>query len=62
MPTRKEAEEYKRRMEKLLEAIATWNTQNPEKDKILNELLDKWEATKDSLLGLGIPLEDEEED
>ena len=62
MPTRKEAEEYKRRMERLLEAVAQWDTTNPDKDEAINELLDRWKAAHEALLGIGLPLEDESED
>ena len=60
MPTRKEAEEYKQRVEKMLTELAKWDTNNPLKDKLINDYLDKWKAVHEALLGLGLPLEDEE--
>lgn len=58
MPTKKEAEEYKRRIEQILKALADWDTKNPEKDKLINEYLDKWKAAHEALMGLGIPFDD----
>jgi len=60
MPTRKEVEEYKQRIEKTLTELAKWNTYSPLKDKLIDEYLDKWKAAHDALLGMGLPLEDEE--
>ena len=60
MPTRKEAEEYKQKMELMLKKIAKWDTSNPLKDKLLDEYLDKWKAAHEALLGIGLPLEDED--
>ncbi|MBQ8487672.1 MAG: hypothetical protein IJ533_08510 [Prevotella sp.] len=59
MPTRAEAEEYKRRIERLLEALAMWDTQDPNKDAAINELLDKWKAAHEALLGLGLSLDED---
>ena len=58
MPTRKEAEEYKRRIEKTLIELAKWDSNSPLKDKLINDYLDKWKAAHEALLGLGLPLED----
>lgn len=60
MPTRKEAEEYKRRIENTLTELAKWETYSPLKDKLINDYLDKWKAVHEALLGMGLPLEDEE--
>jgi hypothetical protein len=60
MPTRKEAEEYKRRMEEMLNKLAKWDTSNPVREKLIDEYLDKWKAAHEALLDLGLPLEDEE--
>ena len=58
MPTRKEAEEYKRRIEQMLRALADWDTNNPEKDRLINEYLAKWKAVSEALQGLGVPLDE----
>ena len=60
MPTRKEAEEYKQKAELMLKKIAKWDTNSPVKDKLLDEYLDKWKAAHEVLLGIGLPLEDED--
>lgn len=60
MPTREEAEEYKRQIEQMLKALAEWDTKNPVKDKLINEYIDKWKAAHEALLGLGIQLENED--
>ena len=60
MPTRKEAEEYKKRIEKTLSELVKWETYSPLKDKLINEYLDKWKAAHEALLDMGLPLEDED--
>ena len=60
MPTRKEAEEYKRQIEQMLRALAEWDTKSPKKDELINAYIDKWKAAHEALLGLGVPLEDED--
>jgi len=60
MPTRKEAEEYKKRVEKTLSELVKWKTYSPLKDKLINEYLDKWKAAHEALLDMGLPLEDED--
>lgn len=62
MPTREEAEKYKRRMEILLKAIADSKLPDYRKDQLIDELLEKWEAAHEALLGLGVPLDEENED
>ena len=59
MPTRKEAEEYKLRLEKLMVRIAESDLPDNIKDKILNKALEKWNVAHEALLGLGIPLEED---
>ncbi|MBQ3751999.1 MAG: hypothetical protein II864_00460 [Prevotella sp.] len=58
MPTRKEAEEYKRILERNMVRIATSDLPDHIKDEMLNEALDKWRVVHESLLGIGLPLED----
>ena len=58
MPTRKEAEEYKRILERNMVRIATSNLPENIKDEMLNEALDKWKVAYETLLGIGLPLED----
>lgn len=58
MPTRKEAEEYKRVLERNLVRIATSDLPEHIKDEMLNEALDKWKVAHEALLGIGLPLED----
>jgi hypothetical protein len=58
MPTRKEAEEYKRVLERNMIRIATSDLPDHIKDEMLNVALDKWKAANEALLGLGLPLED----
>ena len=60
MPTRKEVEEYKRQIEQMLRVLAGWDTKSPKKDELINEYIDKWKAAQEALLGLGVPLEDED--
>lgn len=60
MPTRKEVEEYKRQIEQMLRVLAEWDTKSPKKDELINEYIDKWKAAQEALLGLGVPLEDED--
>ena len=60
MPTRKDAEEYKKRIEEMLNKLANWDTYNPVRDKLIDYYLDRWKAAHEDLLGLGLPLEDEE--
>lgn len=58
MPTRKEAEEYKRTLERNMVRIAESDLPDRIKDEMLNEALDKWKAANDALLGIGLSLED----
>ena len=58
MPTRKEAEEYKRTLERNMVRIAESDLPDRIKDELLNEALDKWKAAHEALLGIGLPLED----
>ena len=58
MPTRQEAEEYKRKFEMLMSHIVELDLPTHIKDEILNEALDKWKSVHEALLRLGIPLED----
>lgn len=60
MPTRKEAEEYKQRLEDNMQLILHSKLPKHVKDKLIGNALDKWKAVQDALKGLGIPLEDEE--
>lgn len=62
MPTRKEVEEYKKRMERIMMAIENSTIPDELKNKLLNEYLEKWKTAYETLLGLGVPLEDEEEE
>jgi hypothetical protein len=57
MPTREEAEVYKRRLEHAMQRIVNSTLPQWMKDELINEALDKWKAANDALLGLGIPLE-----
>ena len=47
-------------MELMLKKIAKWDTNSPVKDKLIDEYLDKWKAAHEALLGIGLPLEDED--
>lgn len=58
MPTRKEAEEYKRTLERNMTRVAESNLPASIKEEMLNEALDKWKAVNEALLGIGLPLED----
>lgn len=58
MPTRKEAAEYKRKLEVLMSSVVDSDLPTHIKEKILNEALDKWKAANEALLGIGLPLED----
>lgn len=58
MPTRKEAEEYKRILERNMVRIAESDLPARIKEDMLNEALDKWKAANEALLGIGLPLED----
>jgi hypothetical protein len=58
MPTRKEAEEYKRILERNMVRIAESDLPDSIKDEMLNLALDKWKVAHESLLGIGLPLED----
>ncbi len=44
MPTRQEAEEYKRKFEMLMSHIVELDLPTHIKDEILNEALDKWKS------------------
>ena len=59
MPTRKEAEEYKRKLERIMVRIAESDLPDRIKDEMLNEALDKWKAAHEALLGIGLPLEED---
>lgn len=61
MPTRKEAEEYKKRIEGILKMLANWETNSPTKSKLIDEYLEKWKRAYEALLGLGIPLDEDED-
>lgn len=58
MPTKKEAEEYKRMVEQMMLEIETSDLPDKVKDELLNLYIDKWKDANDALLGLGVPLED----
>lgn len=58
MPTKKEAEEYKRRLEVNMIRIAESDLPDNIKDELLNEALGKWKMANEALLGIGLPLED----
>ncbi len=58
MPTRKEAEEYKRILERNMVRIAESDLPDHIKEEMLNAALDKWKAAHEALLGMGLPLED----
>jgi len=58
MPTRKEAEEYKRILERNMVRIAQSDLPDYMKEEMLNVALDKWKAVHESLQGIGLPLED----
>lgn len=59
MPTRKEAEEYKRTLERNMVRIAESDLPDRIKDEMLKEALDKWKAANEALLGIGLPLEED---
>ena len=59
MPTWKEVEEYKKRMERILMAIENSTLSDEWKEKLMNEYLERWKTAQETLLGLGVPLEDE---
>ena len=59
MPTRKEAEEYKRKLERLMVHIAESKIPDHIKDELLNEALEKWKAANEALLGIGLPLDED---
>ena len=44
----------------MLRALAEWDTKSPKKDELINAYIDKWKAAHEALLGLGVPLEDED--
>ena len=58
MPTRKEAEEYKKALEVNMVKIAKSDLPDYIKNRMLNKALEKWEAANNALQGLGIELED----
>lgn len=58
MPTRKEVENYKERVERLLQVIVNADIDDGVKDELINRLLNKWEMCRDALEGLGFPIED----
>lgn len=58
MPTRKEVENYKERVERLLQVIVNADINDDVKDELINRLLNKWEMCRDALEGLGFPIED----
>ncbi len=58
MPTRKEAEEYKRILERNMVRIAESDLPDRIKEELLNEALNKWKAVNEALLGIGLPLEE----
>lgn len=58
MPTKKEAEEYKRMVERMMLEIEKSDLPDKVKDELLNLYIDKWKDANDALLGLGVPLED----
>ena len=58
MPTRKEVENYKERVERLLQVIVNADIDDDVKDELINRLLNKWEMCRDALEGLGFPIED----
>lgn len=60
MPTRKEAEEYKKRLEKSIQLIYHSKLPKRIKDQMIDNALDKWKAVHEALEGLGIPLEEED--
>ncbi len=62
MPTRKEAEEYKKRLEKNIQMIYHSRLPKYIKDQMIDNALDKWKAVQEALEGLGIPLEEEQQD
>ena len=56
--TRKEAEEYKHILERNMVRIAESDLPDSIKDEMLNKALDKWKVAHESLLGIGLSLED----
>ncbi len=58
MPTKKEAEEYKRTLERNMVRIAESDLPARIKEEMLNEALEKWKAANEALLGIGLSLED----
>ena len=58
MPTKKDAEEYKRMVERMMLEIEKSDLPDKVKDELLNLYIDKWKDANDALLGLGVPLED----
>ncbi len=58
MPTKKEAEEYKRTLERNMVRIAESDLPDRIKEEMLNEALEKWKAANEALLGIGLSLED----
>ena len=58
MPTRQEAEEYKRQLEKNMLIIMNSKLPKHVKDTLIDNALDKWKAVQEALQGLGIPLDD----
>ena len=59
MPTRQEAEEFKKMLQQKMLEIEKSNLPENIKDELLNLYLDKWKMAHEALLGLGIPLEED---
>lgn len=59
MPTRNEAEEFKKMLQQKMLEIEKSNLPENIKDELLNLYLDKWKMAYEALLGLGIPLEED---
>lgn len=59
MPTRKEAEEYKKRLEKNIQLIYRSRLPKYIKEQMIDNALDKWKVVHEALLGLGIPLDED---
>lgn len=62
MPTKEEAEAYKRYLEQLMAFISEQKISERSKKKLINYYLDRWKIADEALRGMGIPLDDEDKE
>lgn len=63
MPTKEEAEAYKKQIEDAMTRISNMvGISEKTKAKLINYYLERWKITDEALKGLGIPLDGEEEE